>query len=104
MSVLWRETDLGLDVRLMVIPKSSRDEIVGIVDGGEGAVLKVKVRVVPEKGKANLAVVKLLSKALKIPKSTFEIVSGSTNRRKIVRIHGKSENILQCLKTALGLA
>ena len=37
MSVPWRKTDLGLDVRLMVIPKSSRDEIVGIVDGGEGA-------------------------------------------------------------------
>ena len=50
--------------------------------------LKIKVTVPPEGGKANKAVVELLSKALKVPKSSIEIVRGESSRIKTVRIEG----------------
>jgi len=54
----------------------------------EGDVLRVYVTVVPEDGKANAAVLKLLAKALGVPKSRLEIVRGHTARDKVVRVTG----------------
>ena len=48
--------------------------------------LKVRVRAVPEKGKANAAVEHLLAKALGIPKSAVSVEKGETRRIKTVRI------------------
>ena len=52
----------------------------------EGDVVHARVTVPPEKGKANAAVLKALSKALGVPKSRLEIVSGATGRNKTLRI------------------
>jgi uncharacterized protein YggU (UPF0235/DUF167 family) len=38
--------------------------------------VRVYVTQVPESGKANLAVIKLISKEWKVPKSSFEILTG----------------------------
>ena len=48
--------------------------------------LLISTTTVPENGKANEAVIKILSKFLKIPKSKFTIVSGEKNRNKIIKI------------------
>ena len=48
--------------------------------------LKMRVRAVPEKGKANRAVEKLLAKALGLPKSAVKVVTGETSRIKGVDI------------------
>ncbi len=50
--------------------------------------LKIRVTVPPEGGKANRAVIEILSKALRVPKSSIEIVKGETSRIKTVRIEG----------------
>jgi uncharacterized protein (TIGR00251 family) len=55
--------------------------------------LKARVTAVPEKGKANKALVALLSKSLKVPKSTITVVSGETSRQKILRIEGDPEDL-----------
>jgi uncharacterized protein len=53
----------------------------------DGSLLyKVYVTVVPEGGKANEAVIKLLSREFGIAKSRFEIVRGHTVRDKTIRI------------------
>lgn len=52
----------------------------------DGDVIHVRVTVVPEKGKANAVVLKMLAKALGVPKSRLTIVSGATGRDKRVRI------------------
>lgn len=53
------------------------------VQGPDGHVLyKVYVTCVPEDGKANAAVIKLLAKHFKIPPSHFEIIRGKTHRDK----------------------
>ena len=48
--------------------------------------LKVRVRAVPEKGKANKTVEVVLAKALGLPKSAVRVVTGETSRIKGVDI------------------
>ena len=48
----------------------------------DGDMLKIKIREIPENGKANIAVVDLLHKTLKVPKNNIEIVAGKTNSMK----------------------
>jgi uncharacterized protein (TIGR00251 family) len=55
-----------------------RNEIRGEQDG----MLKVSVTQAPEKGKANKALVALLSKALRLRKSQIELISGETSPQK----------------------
>ena len=49
-----------MDLRVKVIPKSSRTELAGILDDGTW---KIKVAAVPEKGKANRAVCEFIAGA-----------------------------------------
>ena len=59
-------------------PGGRRDEIRGEQDG----MLKVSVTQAPEKGKANKALIEVLSKALALRKSQVELLAGETSRQK----------------------
>lgn len=80
------EQDSVICVRLT--PNAKKNEIVGWTTHAEKEVLKAHVTAVPEKGKANQALIKLLSKTYKIPKSFICIIRGETSRTKTVRLHG----------------
>ena len=54
-------------------------------------VLKVRVSAAASEGAANTAVVALLAKVLKIPKSAVRIVAGETSRVKRLEIDGAGE-------------
>ncbi len=69
-----------LNVR--VIPNASRDEIVGETDG----VLKIKLRAVPEGGRANKALCALLARENGCRARDVRIVSGDKSRNKVVEI------------------
>lgn len=69
---------------IKVVPRSSRDEIVGWRDG----VLRLKVCAPPEGGRANAAVVALLAAALEVRKSAVAIVAGHGAARKRVSVEG----------------
>ncbi|TCO73952.1 DUF167 domain-containing protein [Rhodovulum euryhalinum] len=73
----------GTEIALRVTPKASRDRITL-----EAGVLRVYVTSVPEDGKANAAVLRLLAKAVGVPKSRLEIVRGQSSRDKLVRVLG----------------
>lgn len=67
-------------------PKAAKDRIGEWAETEKGEkILKVYVTAVPEKGKANAALIALLSKTWKIPKSSIEIVKGDTDRVKTLR-------------------
>jgi uncharacterized protein (TIGR00251 family) len=72
---------------LKVVPKASRDRVVGWV----GDRLKVQVTAAPERGKANAAVVEVLAAALGVSRSQVRIVSGETSPLKTVVIDGSDE-------------
>lgn len=79
----------GLLLAVRVTPKSSRDEVTGLHTAADGSVsLAVKVTAVPDKGRANKAVIETLSKALRLPKSAFTLVSGETERNKTLLVAG----------------
>jgi uncharacterized protein (TIGR00251 family) len=74
-------------LRVRVHPGAGRDRI----EGWLGETLKLSVSAPPEKGKANRAVVDLLSKGLRVARSSVRVVSGETSREKWVEIDGLSE-------------
>ncbi len=71
----------GARLNVRVTPKAARN-LVKLEDG----LLRVSVTTVPQGGKANAAVVKLLSKALGIPKSKLMLVRGDTARDKVFEV------------------
>lgn len=56
------------------------------IELGDGKLL-VKVRVKPEDGKANAAVLELLAQALGLAVSQLDLLRGATGRDKVVRIN-----------------
>ena len=70
----------GIEVRVRVVPRSSRDGI----EGFYGDRLRVKLSAVPEGGEANDALVRLLGRAARVPPSRGRVVAGSRDRSKTV--------------------
>ncbi len=102
MSSAWRKLADNVRLSVRLTPNGGRDEIGGIETGADGEVyLKVRVSDVPEKGKANKALVALLAKRLCLPKSAISIISGDTARKKILRIDGDPEEISNALDAVL---
>lgn len=76
-----------LRIAIRLTPRAARNAVQGWAAGADGTpLLKAAVTAVPEKGKANEALVALLSKQWHIPKSRLRIVRGETDRNKIVEI------------------
>ena len=91
-----------IKLHIKVTPKASAARIQGWAEDEDGErVLKIAVTVVPEDGKANKAVIALLAKRLKLPKSAIEIASGHTSRRKTLLIDG-DEGLLAQLSSEQG--
>ena len=79
----------AIEVNIRLMPKADRDALEGIETLADGRdVARVRVRAVPEGGAANAALMALLAKAVRRPKSAVGIVSGGKQRRKRVRIVG----------------
>ena len=92
-----------LAVRLT--PKGGRDGLDGIETLSDGrGVLKARVRAVPEDGKANAALIKLIAKACGVPASRVALTSGATSRLKTVRIEADPVAAAASLAASLGLA
>ncbi len=70
-----------------VMPRSSRPGLGGWRAGADGREeLEIRVAEPPADGAANVAVVRLLAKALGISRSELSIISGSTGRHKRIAI------------------
>lgn len=73
---------MDLDVR--VIPRAGRSGFAGLRDGA----LLIRLAAAPVDGAANMELIALLSKALKLPKRDISIVNGERSRTKRIRIAG----------------
>ena len=71
-------------VEIKVVPKASRNRIVGWV----GDRLKVQVTAPPERGKANDAVIDVLAEAVGLSRHQIRLVAGQTSPLKTVEIDG----------------
>ena len=79
----------GVRIRLLVQPRARRNRIEGLMANARGGLdVKLAVTAAPEGGKANQAVLELLSTEWGVAKSALEIVMGATDRRKVVELAG----------------
>ncbi len=75
-----------VDIAIRAQPRAGRSEIAGIT----GNALKVRLGSPPVDGAANEELVKLLAKALGVPRRNVEVLRGATGRNKVLRVHGIS--------------
>ncbi len=87
-----REETLSLvkngELTVKVTPNAGDNSISLPGESGPAGILLVRVTATPEDGKANAAVLKLLSKALGLPKTSLAIVRGGNARTKVIAIPG----------------
>jgi uncharacterized protein (TIGR00251 family) len=74
-----------------VQPRAAGDAVLGWREG----TLRVRVTAPPVEGAANLAVTRLLARALGVAPSTVAVVRGDRGRDKLVRVAGLSDDELQ---------
>ena len=88
-------------MRVRLIPRADRDGVDGIKAGPDGVYLQARVRVVPEDGKANKALIELLAKAIGLAKSSLKIAAGAASRLKTVHVAGDTSALSDRLATWL---
>jgi uncharacterized protein (TIGR00251 family) len=90
--VSWLRADGdGVVLTLHIQPGAKRTECAGL----HGEALKIRLAAPPVDGKANEALVAFLAKALGVPKSRVELVSGEASRAKRVRVAGVDAELVR---------
>lgn len=88
---------------VLATPQAAKDRLGEIVEDADGqAYLKVYVTTVPEKGKANKAIIALLAKKLDLAKSQLDIIHGEKDRRKQIAAAIQPKELDSRLKFAMG--
>ena len=85
------ETPAGIVLPVKAQPGARRNAVVGEHAGA----LKVAVTQVPEKGKANDAILDVLTKSLDLKRSQLELISGATSSQKKFLVTGISATDLE---------
>ena len=82
--IKFEEKDEAVFFSVRVVPRASKSEIVGEIDGA----LKVRLCSPPVDGAANAELIKMLAREFGVSRGRVEIVSGQTSRTKRIRITG----------------
>jgi uncharacterized protein (TIGR00251 family) len=96
-----RRTNAGVMLNVRLTPKSARDEIVGTEMHGDAAVLKARVRALPEGGRANEALERLVARWLKVPPSFVSVAQGGKSPLKQVLIEGDADMLARLVEARL---
>ena len=87
----WETVADGLFLRVRLTPNARRDAVTGVAADQDGvAWMTASVTAVPEDGRANKALIKMLAKAFRMPKGAVAIVRGSASRNKTLRLTGRT--------------
>jgi len=93
--VTWYSEDAtAVKLRVRVVPRASRSEIIGVHDD----VLRVRLAAPPVDGAANRELLKLIAKRFKVPASAVSLVAGNNSKNKVVRIENPSREVLSKMK------
>lgn len=78
-------------IRVKVIPNAAQNKIEGWKEG----ILRVRIRAIAEKGKANEALIAYLAEKLHLSKSSLHLISGQTSRMKRIGIDGLTKEEIE---------
>lgn len=99
MTIPLKEKDGKTYLTIKVTPRGSANKIQSLEKDLFGdLIIKVMVTAIPDKGEANQAVIELLSKQLKVAKSSISIIAGQTARIKVLTIATSASQIWQRLQ------
>jgi uncharacterized protein (TIGR00251 family) len=85
---ILRVIDDGVELSVIVVPRSSRCEIAGIHNNS----LRIKLTSPPVDNEANVQCCDFIAKQLGIAKRQVLIIRGNTARKKVVKIAGVTES------------
>jgi uncharacterized protein len=71
-------------LKIKVIPGSAKTEIKNKMADGT---IKIAVAAAPERGRANIELLKFLSAELGVPKNSLALIAGAADRVKLVKIN-----------------
>jgi len=92
----------GVLLRVKLTPKASRNALVRTEANADGdPQLRASVTAVPEKGKANAALIKLLAKKLGLPKTSIRLIAGDQSRHKSILFEGEPGELKTVLSARL---
>jgi len=89
--ITLEENDRGVIIPVKAQASARKNAIVGERQGAA----RIAVTATPEKGKANRAIIDLLSETLGFPKSAIELISGDTSPQKRFLIVGADADEIQ---------
>lgn len=92
---MLKETNDGYIINLKISPNASKNEIIKTDDG----IFKIKITAQPVDGKANKALIEFLSKNLKVPKTSIEILKGHSGKEKTLLVRSKDIDVIEKLKS-----
>lgn len=95
------QKDGAVVLKVYIQPGARKDELIGTY--GDPVRLKLKIASPPVEGAANKALVKYLSKLLKVSKSSFSFIRGETSRQKDLLIAADYQLIKETLQQKLNL-
>ena len=99
MKELFTIKENGLNFNIKVIPKAKQNYIGEIfVNSKNQKILKIYTTAAPIEGKANKAVIALLSKSWQLKKSQISIILGAKDNNKVVHISGDPKDLLEYFK------
>jgi len=79
-----RVTPAGVELRILVQPRASCDEVVGV----QGEELKIRLAAPPVDGAANAACCAFFAKLCRLPRSRVTLVAGESSRHKRLLLSG----------------
>lgn len=79
-----RAVPAGVEVRILVQPRASRDQLAGV----QGEELKIRLAAPPVEGAANVACCSYFAKLCRLPKSHVTLVAGESSRHKRLLLSG----------------
>ncbi|WP_255936492.1 DUF167 family protein [Kordiimonas sp. SCSIO 12610] len=99
-----RLTDNGCILKIHLTPNASRNAL-GRVDRDSGGNQRWRISVtsVPEKGRANKSLIELLSKKLRLPKSSIHLIAGEHIRQKTILIKGDGKYLCEVMEKITGI-
>lgn len=88
---MFQETNEGISFKVKVIPKASRSKVVGWENGE----LRVRLAAAPEKGEANVELLRYLAETFGMGKRAVRLMRGKTSRHKQICVVGISTEQFQ---------
>ena len=85
----------GVAVAIRLSPRTRADRLIGLATAdGDRRVLKATVTAPAEGGRANAALLELLTRSWRLRQSDLSILHGAMSRNKVVRIVGDPQKLM----------